>query len=66
MINEKDAIELSKNYGSMTLLTACIMRNNNVDFKTAEDLVLRLNSSDYVFDRFIEDQLDALESDLES
>lgn len=50
--------ELSKNYGVIDLLTAAIMRNNSLSYEEAEDIALRLNSSDYLFDRMIDDFID--------
>ena len=50
--------ELSENYGVIDLLTAAIMGNNNLSYDEAEDIALRLNSSDYLFDRMIDDFAD--------
>jgi len=55
----REAIEsLAKNFGSIDLLTACIMRNNGVSYEVASNIAERLNGSDYIFDRFIENYLD--------
>lgn len=50
--------ELSKKYGSIYLLTAAIMRNNNLSYEKASEIAERLNSSDYLFDRLIDDILE--------
>lgn len=50
--------ELSESYGVIDLLTAAIMRNNNLSYEEAEDIAMRLNSSDYLFDRMIDDFMD--------
>ena len=49
--------KLSKKYGSIDLLTAAIMRNNNLSYEKASEIAERLNSSDYLFDRLIDDIL---------
>ena len=49
--------ELSESYGVIDLLTAAIMRNNNLSYEEAEDIAMRLNSSDYLFDRMIDEYL---------
>lgn len=50
--------KLSKKYGSIDLLTAAIMRNNNLSYEKASEIAERLNSSDYLFDRLIDDILE--------
>ena len=50
--------ELSESYGVIDLLTAAIMGNNDLPYEEAEDIALRLNSSDYLFDRMIDDFID--------
>ena len=50
--------KLSKNYGSIDLLTATIMRYNNLSYEKASEIAERLNSSDYLFDRLIDDILE--------
>lgn len=56
---EASIINLSKKYGSIDLITAAIMRNNNLSYEMAREIAERLNSSDYLFDRFIEEIIDA-------
>ena len=56
--NNETVTDLSKNYGVIDLLTAAIMRNNDLPYEEAEDIALRLNSSDYLFDRMIDDFID--------
>lgn len=57
-VSIKTAItKLSKKYGSIDLLTAAIMRNNNLSYEKANEIAERLNSSDYLFDRLIDDIL---------
>ena len=50
--------KLSKKYGSIDLLTAAIMRNNNLSYEKASEIAERLNSSDYLFDRLIDNILE--------
>jgi len=55
-MNHKKTIQkLSEEYGVIDLLTAAIMRNNNLSYNEASDIALRLNSSDYIFDRLIDE-----------
>ena len=52
---------LSKQFGSIDLLTAAIMRNNQLSYEVASDISNRLNSSDYIFDRLIEECVKEME-----
>lgn len=47
--------DLSESYGVIDLLTAAIMRNNDLSYDEASEIALRLNSSDYIFDRLIDE-----------
>lgn len=47
--------DLSESYGVIDLLIAAIMRNNNLSYEKASEIALRLNSSDYIFDRLIDE-----------
>lgn len=53
--NNETVAELSERYGVIDLLTAAIMRNNDLSYDEASEIALRLNSSDYIFDRLIDE-----------
>ena len=55
---ETEITKLSENYGSIYLLTAAIMRNHNLSYEKASEIAERLNSSDYLFDRLIDNILE--------
>lgn len=58
-MNTKEEIErISEEFGVISLLTAAIMRNNKLDFERASEISERLNSSDYLFDRLIDELLE--------
>ena len=58
MATEKEIKNLSEQYGVIDLLTAAIMRNNKLSYDKAEDISNKLNSSDAIFDRLIDEMLE--------
>lgn len=48
-------IKISEKFGVIELLTAAIMRNNNLNYKEANQIAEKLKSSDCIFDRLIDD-----------
>lgn len=58
MATEKEIKNLSEQYGVIALLTAAIMRNNKLSYDKAEDISNKLNSSDAIFDRLIDEMLE--------
>ena len=51
---------ISNQFGVIDLLTAAIMRNHHLAYEMASDIANRLNSSDYLFDRLINELIEEL------
>lgn len=55
---ENEITKLSKDYGSIDLLTAVIMRTHNLSYEKSREIAGKLNLSDYLFDRLIDSILE--------